>query len=80
MVAIRWGPANLATKDGFVMIDGWRTQTAFRRDIVYDLQMAGVAGIIHFDINRRDTDSSTSLALTMEMKSNVAIPCIHPAP
>ena len=67
--------ANLATKDGFVMIDGWRTQTAFRpEDIVYDLQMAGVAGIIHFDINRRDTDSSTSLALTMEMKSNVAIP------
>ena len=45
--------ANVATKDGYVMIDGWRTQTAYRpQDIVYDLQMAGVAGIIHFDIDR----------------------------
>ena len=67
--------ANIATKDGYVMIDGWRTQTAFRpRDIVYDLQMAGVAGIIHFDINRLEGDASTSLALTMEMKQDVVIP------
>ena len=67
--------ANIATKDGYVMIDGWRTQTAFRpRDIVYELQMAGVAGIIHFDINRLEGDASTSLALTMEMKQDVVIP------
>ena len=67
--------ANIATKDGYVMIDGWRTQTAYRpRDIVYDLQMAGVAGIIHFDINRLERDASTSLALTMEMKQDVVIP------
>ena len=67
--------ANIATKDGYVMIDGWRTQTAFRpRDIVYDLQMAGVAGIIHFDINRLEGDASTSLALTMAMKQDVVIP------
>ena len=67
--------ANVATKDGYVMIDGWRTQTAYRpRDIVYDLQMAGVAGIIHFDINRLEGDASTSLALTMEMKQDVVIP------
>ena len=67
--------ANVATKDGYVMIDGWQTQTAYRpQDIVYDLQMAGVAGIIHFDIDRREGDASTSLALTMEMKANVVIP------
>ena len=67
--------ANIATKDGYVMIDGWRTQTAFRpQDIVYDLQMAGVAGIIHFDINRLEGDASTSLALTMEMNQDVVIP------
>jgi len=67
--------ANIATKDGYVMIDGWRTQTAYRpQDIVYDLQMAGVAGIIHFDINRFEGDASTSLALTMEMKQDVVIP------
>ena len=67
--------ANVATKDGYVMIDGWRTQTAFRpQDIVYDLQMAGVAGIIHFDIDRFVGDASTSLALTMEMNQDVVIP------
>ena len=67
--------ANIATKDGYVMIDGWRTQTAYRpRDIVYDLQMAGVAGIVHFDINRFEGDASASLALTMEMKQDVLIP------
>ena len=67
--------ANIATKDGYVMIDGWRTQTAFQpRDIVYDLQMAGVAGIIHFDINRFEGDASTSLALTMEMNQDAVIP------
>ena len=67
--------ANVATSDGYVMIDGWRTQTAFRpQDIVYDLQMAGVAGIIHFDIDRFVGDASTSLALTMEMNQDVVIP------
>ena len=67
--------ANVATRDGYVVIDGWRTQTAFRpQDIVYDLQMAGVAGIIHFDIDRLEGDASTSLALTMEMNQDVVIP------
>ena len=67
--------ANIATKDGYVMIDGWRTQTAFRpKDIVYDLQMAGVAAIIHFDIDRFEGEASTSLALTMEMNQDVVIP------
>ncbi len=67
--------ANVATRDGYVMIDGWRTQTAFRpQDIVYDLQMSGVAGIIHFDIDRLEADVSASLALTMEMNQDVVIP------
>ncbi len=67
--------ANIATQDGFVMIDGWRTQTAFRpHDLVYDLQLAGVGGIIHFAINRRTSDAATSLALTMAMRQNVVIP------
>ena len=67
--------ANVATKGGYVMIDGWQTQTAFTpRDIAYDLQMAGVAGIIHFDIDRFEGESATSLALTMEMKQSVIIP------
>ena len=67
--------ANVATKGGYVMIDGWQTQTAFTpQEIVYDLQMAGVAGIIHFDIDRFEDEAATSLALTMEMKKNAVIP------
>ncbi len=67
--------ANIATKGGYVMIDGWQTQTAYRpQEIVYDLQMAGVAGIIHFDIDRFEGEAATSLALTMEMKQRVVIP------
>ena len=67
--------ANIATKGGYVMIDGWQTQTAFRpQDIAYDLQMAGVAGIIHYDIDRLEDDPANSLALTMEMKKQVVIP------
>lgn len=67
--------ANIATKGGYVMIDGWQTRTAFTpQDIVYDLQMAGVAGIIHFDIDRFEGEAATSLALTMEMKKNTVIP------
>ena len=43
--------ANIATKGGYVMIDGWQTQTAFTpQDIAYDLQMAGVAGIISYGV------------------------------
>ncbi len=67
--------ANIATKGGYVMIDGWQTQTAYRpQEIVYDLQMAGVAGIIHFDIDRFEGEAAASLALTMEMKQRVVIP------
>lgn len=67
--------ANLATRDGLVMIDGWKTATAFRpADIVYDLQMAGVAGIIHIDLDRFEGDASAPLALSMELQSNVVIP------
>ena len=65
---------NIATKNGYVVIDGWRTQTAFLpQDIVYDMQMSGVAGIIHTDIDRFH-DQSASLALTMEISKNVVIP------
>ncbi len=65
---------NIATKGGLVMIDGWCTQTAFRpQDIVYDLQLSEVAGIIHTDIDRF-YDRSVSLALTMEISKDLVIP------
>jgi phosphoribosylformimino-5-aminoimidazole carboxamide ribotide isomerase len=67
---------HLATRDGYVMIDGWKTQTAFRpEDLIRELQMTGIAGIIHKgteDINTEDDDEV--LALTESMSHNVAIP------
>ncbi len=67
--------AHLATKDGYVMINGWETQTAFRpQDLVHDLQMTGVAGIIHKDIERFEGDSSEALALTEALSHDVSIP------
>ena len=66
---------NLATKNNYVMIDGWQTQTSFDpRDLVYDLQMMGIAGIIHFDIDRFEGEALEPLALTMELSQKISIP------
>jgi len=66
---------HLATRDGVVMINGWSTETSFRpQDLIYDLQMTGIAGIIHKDIDRFEGDSSESLALTEELSHDVSIP------
>ena len=66
---------NLATKNERVMIDGWQTQTSYDpRDLVYDLQMTGIAGIIHTDIDRFESDASASLALTMDLSGEISIP------
>ena len=66
---------HLATKDGYVMINGWNTQTSFRpQDLIYDLLMTGIAGIIHKDIDRFEGDSSESLALTEVLSQDVSIP------
>ena len=65
----------LATRDGYVMINGWRTQTSYRpQDLIYDLQVAGIAGIIHLDIDRFEGDGSNSLALTEELSRNISLP------
>jgi phosphoribosylformimino-5-aminoimidazole carboxamide ribotide isomerase len=67
--------ANITTRGGVVMTNGWKSATAFAApDIAYDLQMAGVAGIIHTDLDRFVGDASASLAVTMELKANVVIP------
>ncbi|MFT5503657.1 MAG: phosphoribosylformimino-5-aminoimidazole carboxamide ribotide isomerase [Gammaproteobacteria bacterium] len=67
---------HLATRDGYVMIDGWKTQTAFRpEDLIHELMMTGIAGIIHKgteDINSEDDDEV--LALTESMSHDIAIP------
>ncbi len=67
---------HLATRDGYVMIDGWNTQTAFQAaDILHDLQMTGISGVIHRDTEHsNEIDFAESLALTEELSHNVSIP------
>ncbi len=66
---------HLATRNGIVVINGWNTETSFRpQDLIHDLQMTGIAGIIHKDIDRFEGDSSESLALTEELSHDVSIP------
>jgi len=65
----------LATQDGFVTIDGWRTITAFRpQDLILELQMTGIAGIIHIDTNRMNDEVDEVLALTEQLSHDISIP------
>ena len=66
---------HLATRGGYVMIDGWKTQTAFRpQDLIRDLQMTGIAGVVHKGTESLDTDFDSVLALTEQLSHDVSIP------
>ncbi len=66
---------HLTTRDGYVMIDGWRTQTAFLpQDLIRDLQMTGIAGVIHKATQSLDSDFEEALALTEQLSHDVSIP------
>jgi phosphoribosylformimino-5-aminoimidazole carboxamide ribotide isomerase len=66
---------HLSTRGGFVMIDGWKTQTAFRpQDLIRDLQMTGIAGIVHKGTESLESDFDVVLALTEQLSHEVSIP------
>jgi len=66
---------HLVTRDGYVVIDGWKTQTAFRpEDIIRDLQVSGIAGVIHKATEVMDGDFLEELALTEQLSHDVSIP------
>jgi phosphoribosylformimino-5-aminoimidazole carboxamide ribotide isomerase len=66
---------HLATRGGYVMIDGWKTQTAFKpQDLIRDLQMTGIAGVVHKGTESLDTDFDAAVALTEQLSHNVSIP------
>jgi len=66
---------HMATRDGYVMIDGWKTQTAFKpQDLIRDLQMTGIAGVIHKGTERLDSEFDEVLALTEQLSHDVSIP------
>ncbi len=66
---------HLATRGGYVMIDGWKTQTAFTpQDLIRDLQMTGIAGVVHKGTERLDSEMEEVLALTERLSHDVSIP------
>jgi nucleoside 2-deoxyribosyltransferase len=66
---------HLATRGGYVMIDGWKTQTAFNpQDLIRDLQMTGIAGVIHKGTESLNGDFAEALALTEQLSRDVSIP------
>jgi len=66
---------HLSTRGGYVMIDGWKTQTAFRpQDLIRDLQMTGIAGVIHKGTERLDSEFDEAVALTEQLSRDVSIP------
>ncbi|MDH3220031.1 MAG: HisA/HisF-related TIM barrel protein [Gammaproteobacteria bacterium] len=66
---------HLATRGGYVMIDGWKTQTAFMpQDLIRNLQMTGIAGVIHKGTERLDSEFEEALALTEKLSHDVSIP------
>ena len=67
---------HLATRGGYVMIDGWKTQTAFMpQDLIRDLQMTGIAGVIHKGTEHLDGDEfADAMALTEQLSHDVSIP------
>jgi len=66
---------HLATRGGFVMIDGWKTQTAFTpQDLIRELQMTGIAGVVHKGAESMTADIEEAIALTEELSHNVSIP------
>ena len=66
---------HLATRNGYVMIDGWKTQTAFMpEDLIRDLQMTGIAGVVHKGTERLDSEVEEAVALTERLSHDVSIP------
>ncbi len=67
---------HLATRGGYVMIDGWKTQTAFTpQDLIRDLQMTGIAGVVHKGTEHlEEAEFADALALTEQLSHDVSIP------
>lgn len=66
---------HMATRNGHVVIDDWKTQTAFKQeDIIRELLVAGIAGVIHKATEYMDGGFLEELALTEQLSHDVSIP------
>jgi len=68
---------SLDARDGHVVIEGWREQTAFSApDLARDLADSGVAAIIFTDIDATEGAREATFAETSALGSDISIPLI----
>ena len=66
---------HIATRDGHVVIDDWKTQTAIKQeDIMRELLVSGIAGVIHKAAESMYGGFVEDLALTEQLSQDVSIP------
>jgi phosphoribosylformimino-5-aminoimidazole carboxamide ribotide isomerase len=66
---------HIATRDGHVVIDDWKTETVFKQeDILRELLVSGIAGVIHKATEYMEGGFLEDLALTEQLSHDVSIP------
>lgn len=64
-------------KDGYAMIDGWRTRTSFTTlEMAKSFETSGAAAIIYTDLDRFEGGHEVGLASTIEIGTQLEIPLI----
>ncbi|MBS1270776.1 MAG: 1-(5-phosphoribosyl)-5-[(5-phosphoribosylamino)methylideneamino] imidazole-4-carboxamide isomerase [Gammaproteobacteria bacterium] len=68
---------SITGKDGYAMIDGWRTKTSFTTlALAKSLEGTGAAAIIYTDLDRFEGGQAVGIASTIEMGTELEIPLI----
>lgn len=68
---------SITGKDGYAMIDGWRTKTSFQiLDLAKSFENSGAAAIIYTDLDRFEGGLEVGLASTVEIGTELNIPLI----
>ena len=68
---------SITGKDGYAMIDGWRTKTSFTTlELAKSFDSTGAAAIIYTDLDRFEGGQAVGLASTIEIGTELAIPLI----
>lgn len=68
---------SITGKDGFAMIDGWRTRTSFTPlELAKSFEDSGAAAIIYTDLDRFEGGHEVGLASTIEIGTELEIPLI----
>ena len=68
---------SITGKDGYAMIDGWRTTTSFTTlTLAKSFEDTGAAAIIYTDLDRFENGQDYGLASTIEIGTELSIPLI----